>query len=349
MKFKRKSNIELLRVVSMLFIVIGHSLCHSGIGSQTNIINGGFNLQQVEIQYLSILTSTAVNCYVLISGYFLIDSTSFRWSKIFSLWIETFFYSILSYVLLIIFSDSTSFSIKDFVKSSMPIMFNAQNNCYWFIAQYLALYMLYPFINCLLKNIDKEQHQTLIFILLLFLSIYASVYFANNGFSISWFILLYIIGAYIKKYNLPSIYRISSISFYVFLPVPVLVVGSFYDLGILPLSGRYNNLYVLLMSIILFLSFVKMKNFTGKSEKYILAISPHTLGVYLIHDNHYVRKYLWGGIEQIGGINCCIIYLLIFCCLIFIVCVFIDSIRNRVFAFMKIDTICSKIDKVLTK
>ena len=109
MKFKRKSNIELLRVVSMLFIVIGHSLCHSGIGSQTNIINGGFNLQQVEIQYLSILTSTAVNCYVLISGYFLIDSTSFRWSKIFSLWIETFFYSILSYVLLIIFSDSTSF------------------------------------------------------------------------------------------------------------------------------------------------------------------------------------------------------------------------------------------------
>lgn len=168
MKFKRKSNIELLRVVSMLFIVIGHSLCHSVIGSQTDIIDGGFNLQQVEIQYLSILTATAVNCYVLISGYFLIDSTGFRWSKIFSLWIETFFYSILCYVLLIIFSDSTSFSIKDFVKSSMPIMFNAQNNCYWFIAQYLALYMLYPFINCLLKNIDKKQHQTLIFILLLF-------------------------------------------------------------------------------------------------------------------------------------------------------------------------------------
>lgn len=62
MKFKRKSNIELLRAVSMLFIVIGHSLCHSVIGSQTNIIDGGFNLQQVEIQYLSILTSTAVNC-----------------------------------------------------------------------------------------------------------------------------------------------------------------------------------------------------------------------------------------------------------------------------------------------
>ena len=129
MKFKRKSNIELLRVVSMLFIVIGHSLCHSGIGSQTNIINGGFNLQQVEIQYLSILTSTAVNCYVLISGYFLIDSTSFRWSKIFSLWIETFFYSILSYVLLIIFSDSTSFSMsiplsrqKDFLPNSqLPV------------------------------------------------------------------------------------------------------------------------------------------------------------------------------------------------------------------------------------
>ena len=83
-------------------------------------------------------------------------------------------------------------------------MFNAQNNCYWFIAQYLALYMLYPFINCLLKNIDKKQHQTLIFILLLFLSIYASVYFANNGFSISWFILLYIIGAYIKSIICPA-------------------------------------------------------------------------------------------------------------------------------------------------
>ena len=92
---ERLNNFELLRILSMLMVVFLHVLSFTGLLSKHS--NGGFNYYIV--WGLESLSFVAVNCFVLISGYFLIDS-SFKWKKIFKLWLKVFFYSIVLFFLL---------------------------------------------------------------------------------------------------------------------------------------------------------------------------------------------------------------------------------------------------------
>lgn len=73
-------------------------------------------------------------------------------------------------------------------------------------------------------------------------------------------------------------------------------------------------------------------------------LSPYTLGVYLIHDNQYVRPFIWRYIIEFSQSNLFIVYLLLYCIFIFIVCTVIDSIRLKIFDILKINTLINKTD-----
>lgn len=82
----------------MLFIVIGHFIIH-GITFVSNHQATFVNMSSawgisnfVILEYLVYITGTGVNCFVMISGYFLVKS-EFRMNKILKIWIQTFFYS----------------------------------------------------------------------------------------------------------------------------------------------------------------------------------------------------------------------------------------------------------------
>lgn len=89
---KRLYHIESLRIVSMLMIITLHLLVFSGLLDTYK----NFSLTSLFIWGLESLCFIAVNCYVLISGYFLVDS-SFKFKKLFKIWIEVFFYSLILY------------------------------------------------------------------------------------------------------------------------------------------------------------------------------------------------------------------------------------------------------------
>ena len=95
----RNKSIELLRVIAMLLIVIGH-YCYHGIkssdlhsGFPVNTIGGIIEYSCMEILY--IIACISVNCYVMITGYFLSDRTVFRWKGIIGVWIQTVFYGLI--------------------------------------------------------------------------------------------------------------------------------------------------------------------------------------------------------------------------------------------------------------
>ena len=77
-KKTRLSNFELLRIISMLLIVAHHFSVHSHLISDTPIIN--VYLQRA----LATGGKVAVNLFVLISGYFMINST-FKFKKLLKL------------------------------------------------------------------------------------------------------------------------------------------------------------------------------------------------------------------------------------------------------------------------
>lgn len=343
---QRQANIEMLRIISMFFIVVGHSLCHSIIAGK---VFPHQSFVHLSIQYLSMLTSTAVNCYILISGYFLVTSKRIKWSKLIGLWLQVFFYSVFFYVLHLFVNTSDVFSFKALFKVSMPIMFNTQNNCYWFVAQYFGLYVIHPFINKMLLSLTKTQHKVLLFILTVMFCLYGNVFYSQRGFSLSWFIYLYILAAYMRCYGISLLSKYSNIKLYFLLPIIPLVWGLFVNIGNLPLAGHYDNIYCLLMSLVLFQAFVNIRLFSDMINKIILRVSPFVLGVYLIHDNCFVRELLWKFLDFWVESPWIIPIILFYSSVILFFSVIIDCLRKYMFAYLCVDRLSVIIKKIFAK
>lgn len=86
----RNSNIELLRIVSMLMIVILHFLMHGQILKWS-----AFGSKEYAIYWMiEAFVFVSVNAFVLISGYFLCLS-EFKVSRLIKIWFQVLFYSII--------------------------------------------------------------------------------------------------------------------------------------------------------------------------------------------------------------------------------------------------------------
>ena len=95
---QRQTNIELLRGLAMLMVIIMHALGHGGI--LQNIRFG--SISYILLWLLSTLCQVAVPCFVLISGYFLV-SKKFKLSRLVKLELQVLFYSLLGILLNCIF------------------------------------------------------------------------------------------------------------------------------------------------------------------------------------------------------------------------------------------------------
>lgn len=68
MEEKRISNIEVLRVMSMFAIILHHYYAHGDF-----LINGVFTINEIIVQLLSSGGKIAVDIFVIISGFFLVE------------------------------------------------------------------------------------------------------------------------------------------------------------------------------------------------------------------------------------------------------------------------------------
>ena len=159
---KRQTNIELLRIVAMLMIITLHFLGHGDV-------MGSFGEPSVAHAICEIIKGicmVAVNCFILISGYFLINA-EFKWSKVVKLLLQIWFYSVILFVILAA-TGCIDVGFKDFIFALFPVSTNADD----FSTAYLLLYVLSPFLNKLILQLDQKQHITLLAILLLFFVAY---------------------------------------------------------------------------------------------------------------------------------------------------------------------------------
>ena len=88
---ERKSNFELLRIIAMFMIIFHHISVHSNFNNLTTT-----NL--LYLKFIQIGGKIGVNIFVLISGYFLINTERIKINKIFKLWGQMLFYSLLIYI-----------------------------------------------------------------------------------------------------------------------------------------------------------------------------------------------------------------------------------------------------------
>lgn len=338
---ERNAGLDVLRIVAMIMIVILHILGQGDFITNTN--NEEF--YQISI-ILKIICIVAVNCYVLITGYFQSNST-FKMKKIIIIWIKVIFYSISIYAIIILLGKR-EFSISECIKSVFPIT----TNSYWFVNCYLLLYIISPFLNKLIKALDKKEFQKLIIILLIVFCVCPSILPANftldktAGYGIIWFIVLYFVGAYIRLHikinydnhiNLFMYFLISIINCMIFFGINYMSnVINIQDFSIR--LYNYNFITVFIATVFLFLYFKNLNIKNMKLNNLINKIAPLTFAVYIIHTQIVLNEVLYFDILKLNILWNNWIQILIIPLVtigIFIICILIervtkDTIQKRI-------------------
>ncbi len=179
----RRSNIELLRIVAMLMIVIHHIIVH-GIYP---CVNDGTPL------FLRILDSFViygVNIFVLISGYFGIRLT---WKSFFNLMLVIGFYKIFN-LCIDTFMLGYEHSVFEWVAKPLSGPVSGGG---WFVDVYVLLMLISPLLNKMLHALSKKEHLSGLLILLLLDTGYGFLlgkHFDSSGYGLLHFIVLYYIG-----------------------------------------------------------------------------------------------------------------------------------------------------------
>ena len=288
----RNSNIEILRILCMLFIIGGHVIM--------NYKND--ELGTLEYYISNILRSffiVAVNCYVIISGYF---SIKLNIKKLLKMSMQISFYSIVIYLIMVLINVH----VVD-VKRDLLMLFPIITKRYWYITTYFVLCIISPVLNILIERLSKKQFKVMLivgFIIFYCLPticyvINAPTVTADSGYGIVNFICLYLLGRYIKLYFYDNkSWRFYSLAFIVvslslFLANHMLtVIFGFYFNSFI----SYDTIFVLLASFMLFMIF---KNINIRS-KLINILAKYSLVAYIIHMHPILTSYLFNNIFNIS-------------------------------------------------
>lgn len=315
----RDSNFELLRIVSMFLIVILHIGTH-GLEKYVNISSflSGFN--EVFYYFVRSLAIIAVSLYVMVSGYFLTKS-KFKAKKLVNLFLEVSFFSTLIYLTNVILGN-VEMNMIVFVKS----LFSVFTGGYWFVTVYFVMYALSPFMNNLIEHMDKKAHKQFILTMLLICCGWQFIYphafvGVSNGYGLVYFLFLYMLAGYIRKYNFLLKDLNGNIYLFIYFFVAFLNSLLIYRFGMEDHLYAYNSPLVLLMAYCLFQYFKKLNI---KSSK-INGVSKYVFGIYLIHEQSTIRPILWGKLGIIEDIiatdgNLIIFKMIAYCLIVFSAC-----------------------------
>lgn len=348
----RSVSLDLLRVLAMLMIVVGHAITHGKAGDNSN------GLVSMIISFLNTLSTPATDVFILISGYFLINS-SFRFKKLFLLWGQVVFYSVGLFMIMTLVGHQ-SFSYSGLIKSFFPISFNS----YWFFSVYIYLFLLSPFFNILLNHMQQRTYQLFLALGFVLLVIVASIPGINvmnpqAGNGVLWFLMLYSTGGYLYRFppkHKTIIYSIAFLFFILFAFISKFLIVWISDL--IGFSGMgqsrfspFDSFPIYFAAIACFSAFLVSKfdlRLQGHSiSKVIVLCSTGTFGVYLIHEHNSVREWLWQ-IASLDNDNTLVIIpkAIGISLFVFLVCVIIDLL-----IWQQIKKILNKINtpKILLK
>ena len=191
----RQSNLELYRIIVMILIVAHHFVVNSGLMEvmEQDLLSS----KSIYLYLFGMWGKTGIDCFVLITGYFMCKS-NITIRKFLKLLFEIMFYNIIISAIFIItgYEDVTA---KSILKDILPITSISDG----FTSCFLVFYLFIPFLNKLIHNIDKRKHQQLIALCLFtytFLGTIPNVHVAFNY--VTWFGILFIVASYIRLYGL---------------------------------------------------------------------------------------------------------------------------------------------------
>ena len=322
---ERDSNIELLRIVAMLMIVL-HHLCLRGYSGLEGGLDGWF--VDLERNMLIIGGKIGVDVFVLISGFFLasgkIKATSFL-----RVLLEAWFYALVIGLLYAVISPAT-FDVKVFLNS---FLLTEGGGLPWFVTIYLGMYLAAPWLARLASVLEKAAFKQMLLIGFIIFSVIPTL--PKSTFVISnftWFCFLFLLACYIRRFGLNSIF-----SRRLFVGGGCLLVASVIVLELLSIRfpalhehvAYFSGQYSFLSFAIAVGLFCIFKDLKVGHLKWVNLVAQGTFGVYLIHENVFMRQLLWPHFDFVfsSGAFLVVPLALVSTVAIFVVLVAVDLVR----------------------
>lgn len=344
---KRIASIELLRILAMMMVVMLHYLYKGGLLTS---LTEEFSSTDYTAWLLEAFSIVAVNVYMLISGYFLVES-NFKLGRLAELICQVLFYSLLIPPVLMALGllEPGQLTIYQLLQYLLP----GQMVHYWFITAYLIMYLFVPVMAAGVKQLSRRQLEVTIGLLLLFFSISKSVLpvhleVDNRGYDGLWFLCVFLVAAYMRLYGFPFLQK-GKRALLCYVGSCLLIYGLTMGLHIIYLrTGRlgyfiqaaydYNHILNLFAAISLFYAFSNWKlSGEGVVGKTILRVAPYTLGVYLLHEHVELRTRwpLWLGATPQCSPPILVFRAIISVLAVFIVGILVDMVRGALFKLAK--------------
>ena len=349
---QRNVGIDVLRVVSMFLIIIGHILMQGGVLSAYLKENMQFSYYFFNVIY--VLAYCGVNCFALVSGY-VGWQNSFKSEKIIKLWANVVFWSVGVSLILFVYNKDF-FSAKEAVSMFLPLI----RGRYWFFNAYFVVYIFSPLLNHLVQTLPQKTLQYFlvavgfVFCVIPFLALGNDVLRIQNGFEFSWLMVMYLVGGYFSKYpvKIKKPYKciVACVGFtlfnfiykYIIEFTTTKLLGAPY-LGDLFMSYTSPIMVGEAVCLLLYFSNLKLRN--QKLIKTINLITPTIFSVYIIHVHPLVfwriLKDAFTGLTEYNFFVSFVLIIVISLA-IFIGCIGLDYIRILIFKFFKVEYFCEK-------
>lgn len=305
---KRNSWLDIYRVLCMFLITTVHYFCYSSLFSNISPTHPNYIIAII----LRVLGVICVNGFILISAYFLVEvKTTIKKTVSFILQVQ--FFSIFIFLALLPVADVTPALV---LKSFFPLL----TKHFWYPVSYVFLLLLVPFLNAMIHAMAKEMLLRFIFTLSIIVSVVIPLspvlqttdYLGSPASGLLWFVLLYLIAAYIKLYGI-KYPRILGIVTFLLSGTLFAFLMVFEQFLLTPISARFpavgavytkmelssgNGLLPLGLTVSLFVMFVNRKAATPKwLVKFFKLSIPAVFAIYLIQEHNAVRELLWDYVD----------------------------------------------------
>lgn len=280
---KRLSNIELLRVTAMLFVLIAHADFWA-IGAPTaEDIASAPVASSVRFLFESLVIG-CVDIFILISGWFGIKVSKRGFFK--------FIYCCLFFLIGI-------YAVCVAVGHS-PLSLEGLRGCFlllpinWFIKSYILLYILSPVLNSFCESASKKTFSFVLLGFFTFQTVYGvtnSVNFFEEGYSTISFMGLYLLARYMRLHTPSwSQYKrpVYLVAYLLISLIPVVVGMKFRNVA--GLCFIYISPTTIIASVCLLLYFSKLNISYNKVINFLGASS---FAVFLLHSNPNVNESIF--------------------------------------------------------
>ena len=356
---QRNVGIDILRIVSMFFIVIIHILLQGGTISA--YLNEGTQVGYYFFNTLFFLACCGVNCFALVSGYVGWQNT-FKLEKILKLWANVVFWSVGVSLVLFIYNKEF-FSVKEAISMFLPLI----RGRYWFFNAYFVVFMFSPLLNHLVRTLPKRTFQYFllavgfVFCVIPFLALGNDVLRIQAGYEFPWLMVMYLVGGYFSKYLVIIKKPYKCIFAFLGFALLNLIYKYLIELVTSKLLGTpsYGDIFLSYTSpvmvgeaICLLLCFSNLKVENKKLIKIVSFITPAIFSVYIIHVHPLVFwNILKDAFTGLTEYNLFVSFTLIIAAAlaIFIGCIALDYIRIILFNILKINMLCDKLGMNITK